>query len=464
MSGPGDQFRYPEELEPVFSKTDGLEFSNGRQVSAAEIWKFMTKEAPVRFPYAFDKSIHYAGRISNDVNFLSGIKRSFLSLTLRDRMLDAHKNGVPVVLVQGGQTVEPYYAAGGIPLRPGFVMNWARTMKEGLNLRESDLRGMSILEEGRKAVTIEACNQIAAHSAVQDNIVPVDFVAPYLCLRCSDMAYLVESHRHGKRNVPTYLVDHPIDHNSGEWKKEYLKKELDTLTRKIGELSNKEVTDETLREEIKRENKARKLVRDCYKIWWNAKVPPTNSVDHSSIVPFGVDGCGDYSASTKVLEETRKELKERVKHGVKGEGLGDDPSRLYICGSCVGPNPVLVDKAGAVVVGKDDFWSEASTVVKETGDPYENLAEAILSFPYEQSTEGRAEWTAEQAQKSRADGVIFMFNWGCNFQTAVARMISDIIKDRTGLPTTYVEVGELGRMEALEQSQNRIEAFIEMLN
>ncbi|MCZ7382535.1 MAG: 2-hydroxyacyl-CoA dehydratase family protein [Candidatus Methanoperedens sp.] len=464
MSESGELFKYPEELEPVFTETDGLEFRDGQQVSAAEIWKFMTKEAPTRFPYAFNKSTHFIGRISSDVNFLSGIKRSYLSLTMRDRLLDAHKKGIPVVLVQGGQTVEPYYAAGGIPLRPGFVMNWARTMVEGLNLRESDLRGMSILEEGRKAVTIEACNQIAAHAAVQESIVPVDFVAPYLCLRCSDMAYLVESHRHGKRKVPTYLVDYPVDHHPSAWRKKYLKEELETLTGKIGKLSNKKVTDEELRAEIKRENKARKLVQDCYKIWWSAKVPPTNSVDHSSIVPFGVDGCGDYSASTKVLEETRNELKERVKHGIKGDGLKDNPVRLYICGSCVGPNPVLVDRAGGVVVGKDDFWSEASTDVKETGDPYENLAEAILSFPYELSTEDRAEWTAEQVKKSRADGLIFMFNWGCNYQTAVARMMSDIIKEKTGVPTTYIEVGELGRMEALEQSHNRVEAFIEMLN
>ena len=46
---------------------------------------------------------------------------------------------------------------------------------------------------------------------------------------------------------------------------------------------------------------------------------------------------------------------------------------------------------------------------------------------------------------------------------AVARMISDIVKEQSGLPTTFIEVGELGRAEATEQSENRIESFIEML-
>lgn len=458
------KFSYPEDIRSKFIETGDLIFKDGSHVTAAEVWQFMTEEAPRRFPYAFDTSVYFRS-ISKDVSFLSGIKRNYLSLTLRDRILNAQKKGVPVVLVQGGQTVEPYYAAGGIPLRPGFVMMWAQNMVEGLNTRESHLRGMSILEEGRRAISIEACGQISAHAAVEENIAPVDFVAPYLCLRCSDMAYLVESHRHGKRNVPTYLVDYPIsvDHHVEKWRIDCLKGELETLTDKIGKLSNKEVTDEELTAEIKRENKARELVRDCYKIWWSAKVPPTNSIDHSSIVSFGVDGCGDFSAATQVLEETRDELKNRVNEGIKGAGLKDDPVRLYICGSCVGPNPIRVDNAGGVVVGKDDFWSEASVDVKEQGDPYENLAEAILSFPYELPTEERARWTAEQVKKSRADGVIFMYNWGCNYQTAIARMMADIIKDESGVPTTYIEV-ELTSAEGLEQSYNRVESFIEMLS
>jgi benzoyl-CoA reductase/2-hydroxyglutaryl-CoA dehydratase subunit BcrC/BadD/HgdB len=66
-------------------------------------------------------------------------------------------------------------------------------------------------------------------------------------------------------------------------------------------------------------------------------------------------------------------------------------------------------------------------------------------------------------RRSRAQGVVFMYNWGCNFQTGVARLLSDIIKEKTGLPATFIEVGELGRSEATEQSENRIEAFIEMI-
>jgi benzoyl-CoA reductase/2-hydroxyglutaryl-CoA dehydratase subunit BcrC/BadD/HgdB len=464
MSGSDTQFRYPEEIGQAFIETGGLDFSDGRHVSAAEIWHFMTKEAPVRFPHAFDTSIYFRG-ISSDVNLFSGIKRNYLSLTLKDRLQDAHKKGVPAVFIQGGQTVEPYYAAGGIPVRPGVVSGWARNQVEGLSTRQSNQRGLSILETGRRAITIDSCGQIAAHAALAENLVPIDLVAPYLCLRCSDMAYLVESHRqekNNKRNTPLHLVDFPVG-QQGEWRKEYLAKELKNLTDRISKISKKEVTDEILREEIKRENKARKLLREIYELRWSAKVPPTNSVDHSSVISIGVDGCGDFTAATDVLEETRNEIKERVKHGIKGHGIDDDPVRLWTCGSCVGPRANRVDESGGVIVGKDDWWSEISTDVEETGDPYENLAEAILSFPYELPTEERAEWTAEQVKKSRADGAIFYFAWGCNYQSGVARMIADIIKERTGVPTINIEA-ELTSAEGREQEHNRIESFIEMLN
>lgn len=457
------QFSYPEELKSEFIETDSINFKDGTSVSTSEIWKFMTDEGPRRFPFAFDSSANHIGRLSEDVEFFSGIKRGYLTLSLRDRLLKAHEKGVPIILIQGGQSMDPYYAAGGIPLRPGFVSMWARDMKEGLNLREADRRGVEILESGRKTISIEACNQVAAHAAIDDGIVPVDLIAPYLCLRCSDMAYLVESHRNKKGNVPRYLVDYPIDQKNKEWAVDYMATMLRTLTKKISDISGKETTDKDLREEIKVENKGRQLARELTEIWWSAKLPPTNSTDFYGVPFLANDFVGDPVATVGVLEGTKKEVKERVKHSVKGTGVAEDPKRLYVCGSCVGPNPNHVEKAGAVLVGRDDNWSTVSTDVKVSGDPYENLAKAILSFPYEQPTEKRAEWTAEQVKKSRADGLIFMYQWGCNYQTSVARMMADIIKEQTGVPTTFIEVGELGRMEALEQSENRVEAFIEML-
>ncbi|MFZ2456052.1 MAG: 2-hydroxyacyl-CoA dehydratase family protein [Candidatus Altiarchaeia archaeon] len=458
-------FSYPEELESKYIEKEGIAYRDGTHVTSSEIWKFMTGVAPKRFPYAFNTSTSYIGRLSEDVdeNFLSGISRSYLTLTMKDRLLNAHdKKGVPIVLIQGGQPMEPYFAAGGISLRPGFVMQWAENMEEGLSLRQADNRGSEILESGRRAITVEACHQISAHAAIDSGIVPIDLIAPYLCLRCSDMAYLVESHR-GKNSIPRYVVDHPIGNADKGWNVDYLAAEIRTLTEKVAALAKKEVSDEELREEIRLHNTIRRLTREYVDLWWSAPVPPTNSIDHGNIILYGNEPAGDPDATKQVLSESVEEVRKRVKNSVKGKGVADDPARLFICGSCVGPNPRSVEKAGGVLIGKDDNWSIVVTDVKETGDPYENLARAALSFPYEQPSVERAEWTAEQVKKSRADGLIFMYQWGCNYQTSVARLIADVVKERTGIPTTSIEVGELGRLETLEQSDNRVEAFIEML-
>ncbi|MCL4436797.1 MAG: 2-hydroxyacyl-CoA dehydratase family protein [Thaumarchaeota archaeon] len=459
-------FTYPERVKSLLEGTGDIVLIDGRRITPSQIWQFMTEEGPRRFPYAFDTRMFHAGRISCDVDFLSGIKYAYIGLTWRDRLLAARKKGIPLVLSEGGsQPRDIYYAAGAVPLRPGVLSQWARDMEEGLDLHQADFRHTAIMDKGRGPITIEACNQIAAHTAIKERILDVDMVAPLLCLRCSDMAYLVESYRGSRQDIPLHLIDFPVnDQANKEWAVEYLASALRRLTSSISQLTGVKVTEDDLMGEIKLHNKMRKLARDIHELWWSADVPPTNSVDFGGIRTFGSDPCGvDLCSAIDLLEETRREIQKRVKNSIKGAGLIDDPVRLYVCGSCVGPNPAVVERSGGVVVGSDDWSSGFFVNVKEDGDPYVNLSTATLSLPYERPTEARAQWVAEQVRKSRADGLISIHNWGCNFQSAVSRMVADIVKQETGIPAINIEVAELDKVEAQEQSQNRVETFIEML-
>ena len=462
-----DQFTYPDEVRPLLLETDDLVFGDGRRVTPAEIWDYMTRVAPARYPYAFNNSISFGHRLSSDVYLISGIKRAYMEMTGTERVEDAQGKGTPLVIIQGGYTFEPYYAAGCMPVGPIFPKNWPMYLAKGDSYRERNSRSMRLLDESRTHMDVESCNLIASLVLLKAHDVPVDMIAPCVCTRCSDMAYVMEAYemgagRQGGKRVPSFMMDYPVNNNGGEWRVDYLEQELKCLIEKLGKLSGKEVTDEDLRAEIHRENRARQLIRETQKIWWDAKVPPTNSKDNS-LPHFGVGGSFDFTATIQVLEESHKEIAERVRNGVKGHGLADDPARLFVCGSCVNPNAAFVDAHGGVVVGKDDIWSTATTSVNETGDPYRNLAEAMASLPYELPTEERAEWTVKQVQESRADGVVFLYNWGCNYQSAIAAMVTDVIRERTGLPTACIGMGELTRLETLEQSQNRIDAFLEML-
>ncbi len=456
-------FSYPEEIKERFIETPGLDFRDGTHVSSTDIWNFMTKEAPRRFPHAFSLGRFHNSQLSKDVGFFSGIKRGYLSLTLRDRLLKAHSQGTPIIHVQGGQTVDPYFAAGGIPIVPGPLRGWARDMEEGLNLREAGKRVNTILEGGRKAVSIEACNNpIAAIESIHQELVPVDLIAPYMCLRCSDIAYAIESYRTHKHKVPVYLIDYPITRDK-DWTVKYLAARIYGLIKKIGEIKGSEASDEDLKKEIKLENKGRRLARETVELSWSASTPPINSTETSSTITLGRFDRGDSLAATQLLEGAKREVKDRIKHSVKADGLEDDPVRVFSCGSCFGLRGDFVEEKGGLIVGTDDHLNKIYADVEETGDSYEKLARSVLSYSYEQSTEVRAEWIVGLVKKSRADGVICGYNWGCSYQSAVSRMIADIVKEETGVPTINLEVAELGRLESVEQTQNRIESFIEIL-
>jgi benzoyl-CoA reductase/2-hydroxyglutaryl-CoA dehydratase subunit BcrC/BadD/HgdB len=459
-----DLYEYPQELREEFEATEAIQFRDGSQATGADIWHFMTEVAPKKYPFAYTQRKYVDGRMSRDIHLPSAIKHNYLLLTMNDRINKSRENGSPVIFVQGGQSVDPYYAAGGIALRPASVGMWSRGRHEGLGLNEEIVRRHKQKEKANHAISFEAC-QTAGYASIQEEGLPVDMVAPFSCLRCSDISYGLEAHRHGpNKTVKLMNVDYPLRYQADKsWAVEYFAQNLRRLTSEIGKMAGRDVTDDDLSKEIKLHNEGRRLAIDTADIWWSADLPPTNGLDRRHILQMGgMEVHGDPSASLTVLRESNAYIRDRVKRGIKAEGVVDKPVRLFICGSCVRPNDFRIEEAGAIIVGHDNHWSDISTLVEEEGDPFKNLAHAILSYPYEQSIEGRAAWTIEQLKKSRADGVLFLYQWGCNTQSAVARMLCDVIKRDTGIPTMVIEQNESGT-EQSEQLLNRINAFVEML-
>ncbi len=451
---------YPEELKQKFLETEDINYRDGTIVTTSEIWKYVTDVAPKKYPYAYDLDYNNRLRRSEDVEYLSGIKVNYMTLSLRDLLLKAHDKGIPLIHVIGGQIMDAYYAAGGIAFRNALVSQMSRSTQEGASLRKIAIYEQELLEKGNKTFSYELCGPALRQRANFDgHIVPIDLIAPYQCMRCSDLARMIESYRD---KFPSVSIDVPIvEYENKEWAVDYLTSGLRGLTKKVSNLSGKKITDKDILEEIKLENKVRKIAREIHDIWWSAKVPPTNSIDFGEVAQLAIDFKADPVAALGVLKEIKEEVKGRVKHSIKGKGLADDPARLYIVGMGAG-NRARIDKMGGVMVGTDQAWSPISVHVKETGDPHENIARATLTLPFEQPVERRGELEAELSKRSRADGVVITLAWGCNYTSASVRVIADIIKERTGLPTNIFETNP--GVEGAEQLENRIEAFVEMLN
>ena len=463
MSGAASLFKYPEAIREEFVATEAIAFRDGSRATAAEVWEYLTETGPVKYPNIYDTSNYYGRKISGDVTLPFSLKHNYLIMTLNERMIKAKANGTPVVFVQGGQSVDPYYAAGAIALRPASVGIWASGQHEGLTLNQEEVRRSDQKEKAYRAISFEVC-QSAGYENIQEGTVPVDMIAPFSCLRCSDVSYGLEAHRHGPRqDIKLFLADYPLDGQKDKaWAIEYFAANIRRLFDSISELTGQERTAEDLRQEIKLHNEGRRLAMAIADLWWSAAVPPTNGKDRRDLFQMGgMELHGDPQASLSLLQEAKGYIEARVRQGVQGFGVPDDPARIFVCGSCVFPNEYRIEEAGGIVVGNDNHWSDITTLVEEDGDPFYNLSKAILSYPYEQSIEERAAWTVEQIQKSRADGVLFLYNWGCNTQSAVARALVDEIKKTAGVPTLIIEHEQRGIQT--EQLQNRVNAFVEML-
>jgi benzoyl-CoA reductase/2-hydroxyglutaryl-CoA dehydratase subunit BcrC/BadD/HgdB len=458
-------FVYPESIRDAFIATPGLNFRDGAYVSSEEIWEFLTVEAPRRFPYSFSEDRTF-GETLHDYTYFAGIKHNYLNLTLRDRLLKAHAQGTPIIHVQGGQTVDPFFAAGAIPVVPGPLRGWATSMKEGLSLYQAGQRATDILEAGRSAISVDCCNNpVGALEAIRQQLIPIDMVVPYLALRCTDIAYTLESYRTLIKDIPLHFIDYPVTRD-GEWTVQYVAELIRDLVGRIARLRGVEVTEADLWKEIKLENRGRKFARDTVEAFWQAERPPIRSENLSGVITGGRFDRGDSLAGAELLEQDFAEVTQRVKDGVLAPGLSENPARLLSVGSCFGLRSDFVEANGGVVVGTDDHLSKIYADVGESGDPYERIAESILSYDYEKETEKRAAYVVDLVRRSRADGVVCGYNWGCNYQSAVSRMIADIVKKETGVPTLNLVVNGLGlsRLQGDEQTQNRILSFIEMVS
>jgi benzoyl-CoA reductase/2-hydroxyglutaryl-CoA dehydratase subunit BcrC/BadD/HgdB len=465
ISDTPEYFRYPDEIRDRFVATDDIEFRDGSRVTATEIWDYLTTVGPVKFPNLYDLSSLYGNRLSQDVTLPTTLKHNYLLMTMHDRMTRARAQGHPIVFVQGGQSVDPYYAAGAIALRPASTGIWARRQREGLSRNQEELEGRADKQKAYNAISFEVCNS-AGYEHIQEGTVPADMVAPFTALRCSDVSYGTEAHRHGPRakEVKLLLVDYPLDHQKDkDWSIRYFADNLRRLTRNIDELTGRTTTEDDLAREIKLHNEGRRLSIELADLWWSADQPPTNGKDRRDLFQLGgMELHGDPVASLSILREARRVIEQRVKDRHLAKGVQKDAARLFVCGSCVFPNDYRTEEAGGIIVGNDNHWSDITTLVDESGEPYHELARAVLSYPYEQPLKDRARWTVEQIKKSRTDGVLFLYKWGCNTQSAIARLLVDEIKAQTGIHTIIIE-DDMTRTQT-EQLQNRVNAFIEMVS
>ncbi len=415
------------------------------KISAWGIFKFLV-EALWKYPGMFDYEIDPSLRGMSEL--------TYMILSLEERVKAARKRGVKIVGKWPANPTDPYFVDGVMALDP-FLAGYCRLLAEG----KPDL-----VKRGRARLSEEACPaQAAAYSILDEETYPMDFFYPFIGPWCYDSQYCFEALRH---KVDGDYGDHPVFNQRDDRlgiSREYLRQELLRFLKRLEELTGKKIDPEALRREFILENKLRRVLREIIALP-QEEPPPIDSLAMILSVFICSDWLGDPEAALQVLSRIRDAGYERLAKGRRGMLVQKYPVRILITGIAWGDLGLynMVDELGGVIVGSDCVYNLFHKDIDTDGDPIDILTDRFLATPYTWQVEERSMWTVNTIRSAkRVDGLIFNCNFGCNYQAAEARFVTDIVKRETGIPCLITDA-DLPK-ENRGQMRTRLGAFIELL-
>ena len=442
---PRREFSFRLMCEPTIA-TDlrAIHTRSGGKISAVRIfWKLLAAlwEYPSIFQYKIDPSLRGLSELV------------YMIITLTDRLVEAQAQGEKIVGKWPANPTDIYFGSGVRALDPFFTA-FCKMIASGENI---------MAQKGRSHLSEDSCPaQAAAYIALTEDIIPMDHFYPFIGPWCYDSQYCFEALRD---KVTGDFGDHPVysDKNHKQLSYDYMRGEIERFIEKMEELTGKKVDPEDIRQEFILENKLRALLREINSFMF-LEPSPISSLDLILCIFISSDWLGDPEATLQVLTRIRNHARKRIAQKTPGYNVQPDPMRILITGIAWGDIGLysIVDELGGLIVGSECVLNLYYEDIDTEGDPIDTLTKRFLSVPYTLSSDERARWTLENVRRAeKVDGVVFNCNFGCNYQAAEARMVSDVLKREGGIPCMITD-SDLPK-ENRGQMRTRLEAFIEML-
>jgi len=239
----------------------------------------------------------------------------------------------------------------------------------------------------------------------------------------------------------------------------FLTREYERVVERMERLAGHAITEEELREGVRRANRVRKLVARLRELTFRDAALAALEM---MVVEFGslhyYSDIGEWTAVLEHLLATAERRAARAERVVDG-------AALRIIWVTPPADPLLltyVEDKGARVVGTEYVINQALEVMDESRPPLEAIADSFMAASLIGTSRARAESVIGQARERQAEGVIISGILGGSHCAMEARLISDYVKQEMGLPVLEFDVAPPSNEVGL-QLQTRIDAFLEVL-
>jgi benzoyl-CoA reductase/2-hydroxyglutaryl-CoA dehydratase subunit BcrC/BadD/HgdB len=385
----------------------------------------------------------YAGRGKS----AQGIWLDFIS---RQIMAGLKRQGL-VVWGNAFFPFELFYALGVTPYHPESVVATAAAIglsQEAINCAESGCYSPDICSFYRCAVGLD----------MERLLPPPDFVvsASQLCEGA------LKSFQNVARDygVEHYLLDVPYHHTVKARK--YVAAQLRELAEIIARKQGRPVDEEKLARALWLSNESRDYQLKINELR-KAPLSPLAADDATSYIPDMRFFSPGSEAGVKFFKTLHEEISARV---LRGEGVVKAERFRLLWLHYVRPYYPSEIISYLETIGAAVSINEAAYVYWEPLDPenpYESLADKVLSIPNSGPLERRADLALKLAREYKVDGVIHFSHRGCRQSCGGEYVIRDLLR-KNNIPMLILDGDAIeNRNYSKEPTRLRLEAFIEML-
>ena len=263
---------------------------------------------------------------------------------------------------------------------------------------------------------------------------------------------------------PTHIMQLPQAQDR-PWAPDAWEQEVQLLREEMEKRFDITITDDDIREAVRRANRKRQAICDLYEL--QATVPPAmTGVEMMSTMLKGTFSF-DVEEFADNLEKLVAEKRAAYEAGERPVPASAKRIMLTGCPSngVIGKVAVTIEKNGGVIVALDDCSGErtqramvdpeADNIIRAISDRYLGINCSVMS-----PNTGRLENTMEMAKKYQVDGIVEVILTAChtfNVESELTRRACE----ENGIP--YIKVETDYSPNDVGQLETRLGAFIEML-